>query len=153
MEEVEQNQELEDRLDDSETVGKARRIYLEIADLEKEESEHKERAKDARKRIDGRLGLIRSLICDPKQLELPSAPVASENAEPPCTSASGHKWERFREGEMILEDCANCPMERTAQVIRLQDNPDDPEVIEHGEWIYTKSEGAGSEAVEEPVTP
>ena len=71
-------QEVEDRLDDAETIGKARQRYRLIADLRKELAMHVDRAKDTKKRIDGLQSEIEVLICDPKQLEIPTTPAPEE---------------------------------------------------------------------------
>lgn len=151
-----EGQALEDRLDDAETIGKARRIYLEINDLEKEEDEHKDRAKDARKRIEARLGLIRSLICDPKQLELPKAEEEPEPIEDPTVCPEhedgAHEWERIRDTEgLIVENCSLCWLER----IGREPGPGEPIV----DWTYARPRAEGDAekpaaedaAVEEPV--
>lgn len=124
----------------------------EVAALEDEISEQKEELGRKRKLADSARKEAEALVMRTKSPQLSMAMSAETPAEPPCETDKGHTWERIRDGEMLLEDCVICDLERTAKIIRLQDGQNEPEVIEHEPWIYTNTPATEGEVTESSAT-
>jgi hypothetical protein len=127
------------------TILKAKSIYVEMAEVEKEKAMHDERSKECKKRIEGMQAQVKELV------NAVDGPQAELNLDSPalgifaCVEGEMHDWQRIRDDEeRSLETCENCGGER------VYDKTD-----EKPEWVYTFPQSEPAPAVspsEEPVS-
>lgn len=109
------------------TVLRAKAIYVEMAEVEKEKAMHDNRSKECRKRIEGMQAQIKELVnaVDSPQGELPlDSPAFGIFA---CVEGEMHDWQRIRDDEdRALETCEKCGGERVYD-----------KTAEKPEWVYS----------------
>lgn len=112
------------------TIQKAKAIYLEMVEVEKEKSMHDQRSRECAKRLASMHAEVRQLVnsVDGPQgeLRLDSPPLGIFA----CIEGEMHDWQRIRDDdERSIETCENCGGERVYE----KKAPEGEKL----EWVYT----------------